>query len=182
MPGARVTGAKHGGPTLAGMGTSYRVRPATQADGAFLADMVVEAANWRQGGTRPRHEVIGGPDYRRYVAGWMRPGDAGLVAVDETEAPIGAAWYRVLARDDAGFGFIGTGVPELIIGVRPIWRAHGVGRALLQGLCRLAGEHGHARLSLSVERDNFARTLYRSEGFAIVRRDIGRDTMVRVLR
>lgn len=161
---------------------SYRLRPAAQSDGVFLADMVVEAANWRQGGARPRHEVIGGPEYGRYLAGWMRPGDAGLVAVDELDTPIGAAWYRVLARDDAGFGFVGVGVPELIIGVRPIWRAHGVGRALLRGLCQHARDHGHARISLSVERDNFARTLYRSEGFAAVRLDIGRDTMVKALR
>ncbi|ALJ21047.1 GNAT family N-acetyltransferase [Microbacterium sp. No. 7] len=164
------------------MSMSFSLRPAAQADGTFLADMVVEAANWRQGGAKPRHEVIAGSDYRRYVAGWKRPGDGGFVAVDHGSVPIGAAWYRVLARDEAGFGFVGVGVPELIIGVRPIWRAHGVGRALLQALCRDAREHGHGRISLSVERDNFARTLYRSEGFAIVRRDIGRDTMVKVLR
>lgn len=163
------------------MSVSFSLRPAGPSDGSFLADMVVEAANWRQGGARPRHQVISGRDYGRYLAGWMRPGDAGLVAVDQQEQPIGAAWYRVLARDDAGFGFVGPGVPELIIGVRPIWRAHGVGRALLQGLCQHARERGHARISLSVERDNFARALYRSEGFAVVRRDFGRDTMVKVL-
>ena len=46
----------------------------------------------------------------------------------------------MLPRSDPGFGYVGTGVPELIIGVRPIWRAHGVGRALLQRLC----EHARA--------------------------------------
>ena len=57
--------------------------------------------------------------------------------------PIGAAWYRMLPRSDPGFGYVGTGVPELIIGVRPIWRAHGVGRALLQALVR-AGARARA--------------------------------------
>ncbi len=77
-------------------------------------------------------------EHRRYVSGWMRPGDAGLVALDGHGEPIGAAWYRMLPRSDPGFGYVGTGVPELIIGVRPIWRAHGVGRTLLHGLCDLA--------------------------------------------
>lgn len=164
------------------MASSISVRPAGQADGAFLGDMVVEAANWRRGGTRPRHEVLTSPEHSRYIAGWMRPGDAGFLALDDHSEPIGAAWYRLLPRSDPGFGYVGTGVPELIIGVRPIWRAHGVGRLLLQRLCDHGRSQGYARLSLSVERDNFAATLYRSEGFAVTQSGIGRDTMVKRLR
>jgi GNAT superfamily N-acetyltransferase len=164
------------------MPPSFRIRPATQADGAFLGDMVVEAANWRQGGARPKHQVMTSAEHSRYLTGWMRPGDAGLVALDEHGEPIGAAWYRMLPRSDPGFGYVGTGVPELIIGVRPIWRAHGVGRSLLQGLCDYARAQGFARISLSVERGNFATTLYRSEGFAVTQSGIGRDTMVKRLR
>ena len=164
------------------MPPSFRLRPATQADGAFLGDMVVEAANWRSGGVRPRHEVLTSSEHSRYVAGWMRPSDAGFVALDGHGAPIGAAWYRMLPRNDPGFGYVGTGVPELIIGVRPIWRAHGVGRGLLQQLCDHARTQGFGRLSLSVERGNFAATLYRSEGFAVTQSGMGRDTMVKLLR
>lgn len=160
------------------MSDVFSIRPAAQADGSFLGDMVVEAANWRSGGARARHEILTATEHRRYVAGWMRPADAGFVAIDSDDRPIGAAWYRMLSQDDPGFGFVGTAVPELIIGVQPIWRAHGVGRALLRRLVVHAREQGHPRLSLSVERDNFARALYRSEGFVVT--DIGevRDTMV----
>ncbi len=164
------------------MPASFRVRPAAQADGAFLGDMVVEAANWRPGAARPRHEVLTHPDHTRYISGWMRPGDAGVIAVDPQDVPIGAAWYRMLPRTDPGLGYVGTGVPELIIGVRPIWRAHGVGRALLQRLCEHAREQGFGRISLSVERGNYAQTLYRSEGFALTQAGHGRDTMVKRLR
>ncbi|MBZ4488608.1 GNAT family N-acetyltransferase [Microbacterium sp. cx-55] len=163
------------------MSVRYRIRPAVQADGAFLADMVVEAANWRSGATRPRHEVLDAPEHRRYVSGWMRPGDSGFVAEATTGEGIGAAWYRMLPRSAPGFGYIATGVPELIIGVRPIWRAHGVGRALLRELVERASADGYARLSLSVERDNYAVTLYRSEGFVVTAPGFGRDTMVRRL-
>ena len=164
------------------MPASFRIRPATQADGAFLGDMVVEAANWRPGAGSPKHELITGSDHSRYVSGWMQPSDAGFVAEDTNGSGIGAAWYRMLSRTDPGFGYVGTGVPELIIGVRPIWRAHGVGRALLQRLCEHARAQGFARLSLSVERGNYASTLYRSEGFAVVEAAHGRDTMVKRLR
>lgn len=161
---------------------SFSVRPAGQADGAFLGDMVVEAANWRPGAARPRHQILSAPEHSRYISGWKRPSDAGLVAVDGSGEPIGAAWYRLLPRSDPGFGYVGTRVPELIIGVRPIWRAHGVGRTLVRALAQQAVADGYARLSLSVERGNFAVSLYRSEGFAVTQSGIGRDTMVKRLR
>ena len=157
----------------------FSLRRATQTDAMFLGDMLVEAANWRAGGVRPRHEVLGSPDHRRYLAGWMRTSDEGLVAMGEDDVPVGAAWYRVLPQNEPGFGFVGVAVPELIIGVHPLWRARGVGRSLLRGVVQLAGAQGHARISLSVERDNFARNLYRAEGFAVVGEGVTRDTMAR---
>jgi len=162
------------------MPESWTLRPATQADGVFLGEMVVEAANWRQGPPRPRHEVLADPDHSRYLAGWMRPGDVGFVAVVGAEE-IGAAWYRTLPRTGPGSGYVGIGVPELIIGVKPLWRSHGVGRALLRRLCDAARAEGRARICLSVERGNFAQVLYRTEGFAVTRSGIGRDTMVKSL-
>ncbi len=144
--------------------------------------MVVEAVNWRPDSPRPKHQVITGSEHSRYVSGWMRPSDAGFVAEDLHGEPVGATWYRMLPRSEPGYGYVGTGVPELIIGVRPIWRAHGVGRSLLQRLCEHARLQGYGRISLSVERGNFASTLYRSEGFAVTQSGMGRDTMVKRLR
>lgn len=164
------------------MPTAFGLRPAVQADAVFLGDMIVEAANWRAPSALPRHQVLTGTDHSRYVAGWMRSSDAGFLAVDPQDAPIGAAWYRMLTPTEPGFGYVSPGVPELTIGVRPIWRAHGVGRALLQRLCDHAREQGHPRISLSVQRGSFAATLYRSEGFAVIGPGAGRDTMIKRLR
>jgi GNAT superfamily N-acetyltransferase len=160
----------------------FSLRPAIAADGAFLADMVVEAANWRAGVTRPRPVVIADPAYRGYIAGWQRPSDEGVVALDRDGRPVGAAWYRLFGADAPSLGFVGAGVPELIVGVRPLWRAQGVGRALIRQLADAARAAGFARLTLSVEHGNFAEALYRSEGFAVVGGGGDRDTMVRRLR
>ncbi|WP_372466992.1 N-acetyltransferase family protein [Microbacterium maritypicum] len=164
------------------MDSGFALRRAAQTDAMFLGDMLVEAASWRAGGVRPRHEVLNSADHRRYLAGWKRMADDGLVATGAHEVPVGAAWYRVLPQNAPGFGFVGVAVPELIIGVHPLWRARGVGRALLRGVIELAGTQGHARISLSVERDNFARNLYRAEGFALVAEGESRETMARRTR
>lgn len=160
----------------------FSIRDAAPGDARFLADMAVEAANWDSVRARPRVQVLADPVRQRYHRDWMRPGDLGVVAVDEHGTPIGACWFRLFAPDAAGLGFVAHGVPELILGVVGIWRAQGVGRFLLQAAVERARAAGYQRLSLSVERGNFAQRLYVSEGFATVSSGESAHVMVKTLR
>jgi GNAT superfamily N-acetyltransferase len=160
----------------------YRIRAAEQADAVFLADMRVEAFNWDADRAKPRVELLADRRVNRYLAGWRRPGDDGVLALDDQGDPVGACWFRVLPKGDAGYGWVAAGVPELTLGVRPVHRARGVGRELLRATCALATGRGHQRISLSVERANFACRLYVSEGFVTVESGEDADTMVKTLR
>ena len=51
-----------------------------------------------------------------------------------------------------------------------------------QAWWHLARTAGHQRVSLSVERANFAQRLYRSEGFVVAASGRDADTMVKTLR
>jgi len=161
---------------------AFRIRPAAADDARVLADMLVEAANWDPARSRPRVTVLEDPAVRRYVTGWKRPGDFGCVAEDARGVAVGACWARLFPANDPGFGFVAAGVPELTLGVYPQWRAQGAGRALLRELARTAAARGHARLSLSVQRANFAQRLYVSEGYVTVGSTGSADTMVRTVR
>lgn len=161
---------------------AYRIRPAVRADASFLVEMVCEAANWHPDRVRPKVDLMADPHVMRSARGWKRPADDGVIAVDDAGRSIGACWYRVLPRNEPGYGFVAVGVPELTLGVRPLWRAQGVGRALLEAACDLARATGHQRISLSVEREHFAERLYRSEGFVVVDSGPDSDTMVKSLQ
>jgi GNAT superfamily N-acetyltransferase len=161
---------------------AYRIRRAERADASFLVEMVCEAANWHPDRMRPKVDLLADSAVMRYARGWKRPADDGVVAVDDTGESIGACWYRVLPRNEPGYGFVAAGVPELTLGVRPPWRAQGVGRGLLVAACDLARAGGHQRISLSVERANFAERLYRTEGFVVLESGTDSDTMVKSLR
>jgi GNAT superfamily N-acetyltransferase len=158
------------------------VRRAAPDDGAFMADMLVEAVNWSsEWKKKSRSRVLSAPGTARYIAGWPRETDLGVIA-EADGARIGAAWLRFFAVSDPGYGFVAPGIPELTIGVAAHWRGRGAGRALLQAIAGQACLAGIGQISLSVERKNFAHRLYLSEGYRVAGPGYtGSDTMVKVL-
>ena len=123
------------------------IRAATPGDEPFLVEMVRLAVGWRDGAPAPMV-----PELEKYVRGFGRPGDHGVVAGGR-----GAAWCRLIPD---GYGFVAEGIPELAVAVVPSERGTGLGRALLE---RLLAEVG--AVSLSVEPDNPALRLYERLGF-----------------
>jgi GNAT superfamily N-acetyltransferase len=160
---------------------SWGIRGATAQDAEFLADMLVAAVNWSpEWKPRSRRRVLADPRTARYVAGWPRATDLGVIA-EAGSGPVGAAWVRFFPPGDPGYGFAGPGVPELTIGVTASWRGRGVGRALLRAVAGSAAAAGIGQVSLSVERKNFARGLYLSEGYEVAAGGPQSDTMVKSL-
>jgi [ribosomal protein S18]-alanine N-acetyltransferase len=121
----------------------------------------------------------------------LREGDAGdldemMVTMDEAfDAAFGEAWSRAqclgilglpgvwltLARQDGepvGFALNRVIFDEaelLLLGVRPAFRGHGIGRALLERSSAKARDLGARRLHLEVREGNHARLLYDAAGF-----------------
>jgi GNAT superfamily N-acetyltransferase len=143
------------------------LRPVVPDDLVFLEEMLLEAAYWRTGPSARgavRGEVRQRPELAVYVHGWGRRGDRGHVAWCGGER-LGAAWYRLFDEAEHGYGYLDGRTPELSVGVVRAWRGIGVGRALLTALVAQAAIDGHARMSLSAERDNPALRLYERLGF-----------------
>jgi GNAT superfamily N-acetyltransferase len=163
-------------------GSSWSIRRATAEDGEFLADMLVAAVNWSPAWKpRSRRRVLADPRTAHYIAGWPRDTDLGVIA-EAGSQPAGAAWIRFFPAGQPGYGFVSPDVPELTIGVAAPWRGRGAGRALLRAIAGLAEQAGITQISLSVERKNFARGLYLSEGYAVVDATHPQsDTMVKSL-
>ena len=140
--------------------------------------MLGEAAVWRPDKPTPNAEqVLADPRYARYLAGWPRRGDYGLVAEDG--GPVGAAWYRTFTEVSHGYGFVAEGVPELSIAVIAPRRHEGIGRQLLVDLVEASVAQGYPAISLSVREENPARGLYESVGFVPIEKHGSSWTMIR---
>src|ERR687894_1742397 len=137
-------------------------RAATPGDVKLLTRMLWLAFNWRDEAVSEQHwpDPTAAP---KYVDGFGRPGDAGVVA-EVAGQGVGAAWYRLLPADDPGYGFVAADIPELTLGVAAQARGRGLGEALVQRLLDRAVADRIAALSLSVEPENAAMRLYLALG------------------
>jgi ribosomal protein S18 acetylase RimI-like enzyme len=148
----------------------YSLRRARVSDIDFLWVMLYEAAYAAEDGVPDaaslrRHAVL-----VRYVEGWGRRNDLGVVASDdETGELVGAAWVRLLTGDASGYGYVDDDTPELAIAVALHHRGRGLGERMLRELLAVAAVTFGA-VSLSVRSDNPALRLYERVGFEVVAR------------
>lgn len=142
---------------------THRIRDASGADEPFLVGMLYQALFVPPGDQPFPREIVDRPDLARYVRGFPdRPGDAGVIAEDES-GPIGAAWVRQMSAEDPGYGFVDGRTPELSVAVVRDRRGRGVGTQLLAALLERVD-----RFSLAVDERNPARRLYERLGFEVV--------------
>lgn len=158
--------------------SGWVIRAAEAGDAVFLAEMLVLAANAPDRLDRDPVETLADPAVARYIEGWPRHGDVGMVAVEEHARPVGAAWLRFFSEAEPAFGFVRGDIPELAIGVVAQRRGRGIGRALLRALAAVARQRGVGQISLSVHRANPAGELYRAEGYRVFKRREHADTML----
>ena len=91
------------------MSDDYHLRSTTSTDAGFLLDMLVEAVNWQAKRQLARSSVAADQVLSRYVRGWPRHGDLGVIS-EANDEPIGAAWLRLFAADHPGYGYVADDV------------------------------------------------------------------------
>ncbi len=147
---------------------TYTIRPATPADEPILWDMLFYAANMAEDGAISSQAAKTHPYLAEFVAGWGRPGDLGVIAIDIADGhTLGAAWLRRLRGPEKRYAAVAEGVPELAIAVAPAAIGQGIGGALLGALLAQARAQ-YPAVALSVRESNPARRLYERHGFAVV--------------
>ena len=157
----------------------FKIRTATINDLLFLKKMLFEASYWRQNISKPDFEQgLQRADLKYLLEDWGRKGDTGIIAEDNHNNPIGAAWYRFWIEEKHSYGYISESIPELTLAVSEKWRGKGVGRELIKRLIAEVKNQNLTKVSLSVEKENFAINLYQKVGFKVYIDNPGDYTML----
>ena len=93
-----------------------------------------------------------------------RKDDFALVAEIEGKI-IGAVWIRIMYD----YGHIDDETPSLAISLYKEYRGRGIGTEMMKEMLSLLKTHNYKRVSLSVQKANYAAEMYRKIGFDIVR-------------
>ncbi len=141
-----------------------KYRPMKPSEYELLKDFLYEAIYIPEGVEAPDRSIVELPELSLYYEDFGKgPADYCLVAEDEG-LTIGAVWTRIM--DD--YGHIDDDTPSLAMSVLKEYRGQGIGTCLLREMLRLLKKKGFKKVSLSVQKANFAVSMYEKAGFRTI--------------
>lgn len=143
----------------------YTIRKMAVPEYPLLSDFLYEAIFIPDGIKPPPRNIIASPELQVYVErfGALKD-DFALVAEIERKV-VGAVWVRIMND----YGHIDEETPSLAISLYKEYRGQGIGTDMMKEMLSLLKAHGYKRVSLSVQKANYATEMYRKIGFEIVR-------------
>ena len=143
----------------------YTIREIQKQEYPLLDNFLYEAIFIPEGIEPPPKTIITSPELQVYVERFEESKDDwGLVAEVDGKI-VGAVWVRIMND----YGHIDDETPSLAISLYKKYRGFGIGTAMMKEILALLKSHGYSRVSLSVQKDNYAAKMYLKIGFEIVR-------------
>ena len=142
----------------------YIIREMRKEDHCLLSNFLYEAIYIPDGVEPPPKSIINSPELQEYIFEFgKRKHDKALVA--ETQGKIvGAIWVRIMND----YGNIDNDTPSLAMSVSKEYRGLGIGSSLLKELLSALKSVGYSKISLSVQKANYAVKMYKQAGFTVV--------------
>lgn len=153
------------------------IRPLRQDEYPLLDSFLYEAIFIPEGVAAPPRSITALPELQLYISDFGS-GRADFCLLAEVDgAAVGAVWTRLMHD----YGYVDDETPSLSIAVKKEFRALGIGTALMRGIFTLLQAEGFVRLSLSVQKANYAAAWYQHLGFRVVANHGDELVMVKVL-
>lgn len=142
----------------------YIIREMRKEEHCLLSNFLYEAIYIPDGVEPPPKSIINSPELQEYIFEFgKRKHDKALVA--ETQGKIvGAIWVRIMND----YGHIDNDTPSLAMSVSKEYRGLGIGSSLLKQLLSALKSAGYSKISLSVQKENYAVKMYKHAGFSVV--------------
>lgn len=146
------------------MKIDYILREMKKEEYPLLDDFLYEAIYIPDGVEPPPKSVIKLPELQEYIYDFgNKEHDKAFVAELEGNI-VGAVWVRVMND----YGHIDNDTPSLAMSLHKNYRGLGIGTDLLNRFLSTLKEEGYSKISLSVQKENYAVKLYKKAGFMIV--------------
>ena len=143
----------------------YNIRKIRRQEIPLLEDFLYEAIFIPEGINPPPRSIVKNEDLQVYVRDFgMVPDDRCLVVESEGKI-VGAVWSRIM-RD---YGHIDDDTPSLAMSLYKEYRNQDIGTELLRQMLQLLRREGYEKVSLSVQKENYAAKMYLKAGFVVIK-------------
>ncbi len=144
---------------------NYTIRELQKQEYPLLDDFLYEAIFIPEGVEPPPKTIITSPELQVQVERFGESKDDWGLVAEIDDKIVGAVWVRIMND----YGHIDDETPSLAISLYKEYRGFGIGTAMMKEILALLKSHGYSRVSLSVQKANYAAKLYLKVGFEIVK-------------
>ena len=141
------------------------IRKIQKQEYPLLDNFLYEAIFIPEGIKPPPKTIITSPELQVYVERFGESKDDWGLAAEVDGKIVGAVWVR--SMND--YGHIDAETPSLALSLYKDYRGFGIGTAMMKEILALLKSHGYSRVSLSVQKANYAAKMYLKIGFEIVK-------------
>ena len=147
-----------------GKSGQYIIRNIRKSEIGLLKDFLYEAVFVPEGVEHPPRDIVERPELRVYTDDFgTRKGDNCLVA-ELGGRVVGSVWTRIM--DD--YGHVDDETPSCAVSLYKEYRGQGIGSQLMMKMLDLLRQQGYKKVSLSVQKANYAVKMYEKSGFKTV--------------
>ena len=139
------------------------IRKMEENEYSLLEDFLYLAIFIPEGESKPSKDIIYDDDLYVYISGFGKEADDFCMVAADNDKVIGACWCRIM--DD--YGHIDNNTPSIAMSVLEEYRNQGIGTRLLNEFLNELRNKGYKRVSLSVQKANYALNMYIKCGFKI---------------
>ena len=145
--------------------TQYNIREIRPQEITLLEDFLYEAIFIPEGVTPPPKSIVNNEELQVYVRDFGRLLDDKCLVAEADGRIVGAVWCRVM--DD--YGHVDDNTPSLAISLYKEYRNKGIGTEMLSQMIQMLCQAGYKKVSLSVQKANYATKMYLKAGFTVVK-------------
>ena len=141
------------------------IREIQKQEYPLLDNFLYEAIFVPEGIEPPPKTIITSSELQVYVERFGESKDDWGLAAEVDGKIVGAVWVRIMND----YGHIDDETPSLAISLYKEYRDFGIGTAMMKEILALLKSHGYSRVSLSVQKANYAAKMYLKIGFEIIK-------------
>lgn len=156
----------------------YIIRELKKEEYGLMKDFLYEAIFVPKGQELPPKNVVNLPELSVYISDFGNGMCDKALSAEINGKIVGIVWCRIMND----YGHIDNETPSLAMSLYKEYRGRKIGTALLLSMIQQLEKSGYKAISLSVQKENYAVSMYKKAGFKTVHETNEEFIMLKKLR